>query len=72
MREIELRLTLVARADTPGGRVLISPFTLSSAHDISYNEAAALAKAQEEEAMFRDMQADVIGQLLRRLAAVAL
>jgi LPS-assembly lipoprotein len=39
---------------------------------MSYNESAALAKASEEDALFRDMQADIVGQLLRRLAAVEL
>jgi LPS-assembly lipoprotein len=70
VREITLRLTLGVRADTPGGRVLMPPVTLRNEQDMSYNESAALAKAQEEQALFRDMQADVVGQLLRRLAAI--
>jgi LPS-assembly lipoprotein len=38
--------------------------------DISYNESAALAKEAEEILMFRDMQTDIVQQILRRLAAV--
>lgn len=72
VREIELHLRLVVRADTPGGKVLIPPITLSRDQDLSYDEKAALAKALEEESLFADMQTDVVSQLLRRLSAVEL
>lgn len=72
VREIELRLRVAARADTPGGRTLMPPVELRLTRDLSYNETAALAKADEEALLFRDMQADVVNQLLRRLAAVEL
>ena len=70
VREIELRLHVVVRADTPGGRVLMPPVELRLTRDLSYTETAALAKAQEEAALFRDMQSDVVAQLQRRLAAL--
>lgn len=70
VREIELRLHVVVRADTPGGRVLMAPLELRLTRDLSYTETAALAKAQEEAALFRDMQTDVVAQLQRRLAAL--
>jgi LPS-assembly lipoprotein len=38
--------------------------------DLSYSETLALAKAQEEAQMFREMEADIAQQVLRRLAAV--
>jgi LPS-assembly lipoprotein len=38
--------------------------------DISYNEALALSKAEEEAEMYRDMQTDIVQQVMRRLAAV--
>lgn len=72
VREIQLRLALTARADTPAGRALMPAVTLRGMRDLSYNESAALAKLQEEEVLFGNMQADVIGQLLRRLAALEL
>lgn len=72
VREIELRLHAVVRADTPGGRALMAPLALRLARDLSYNESAALAKAQEEAALFREMQSDIVAQLLRRLAAIPL
>jgi LPS-assembly lipoprotein len=38
--------------------------------DISFNESAVLAKEAEEVLLYRDMQSDIVQQLLRRLAAV--
>ena len=38
--------------------------------DITFSETAALAKAAEEQLMFRDMDGDIVQQVLRRLAAV--
>jgi LPS-assembly lipoprotein len=72
VREIQLRLHTVMRADAPGGRALIAPFELRLTRDLPYIEAAALAKAQEEAELFREMQSDVVAQVLRRLAAVQL
>lgn len=70
VREITLRVHVVARADTPAGRPLMAPVELRLSRDLSYTETAALAKAHEEAALFRDMQSDIVAQLLRRLAAV--
>jgi len=38
------------------------------AHDISFIETNALAKEQEEELLYRNMQTDVVQQILLRLA----
>jgi LPS-assembly lipoprotein len=38
--------------------------------DISFNESSALAKETEEQLLYRDMQSDIVQQLMRRLAAV--
>ena len=40
--------------------------------DISFNEAAVLAKEAEESLLYRDMEADLVQQLMRRLAALRL
>jgi LPS-assembly lipoprotein len=71
VREITLRVHVVARADTPAGKPLMAPVELRLSRDLSFTETAALAKEREEAALFRDMQADVAAQLLRRLAAVS-
>lgn len=70
VREIQLRVQFSARADTPAGKPLLAPFTLRLTRELSYSESAALAKAQEEATLFREMQADVVAQVLRRLATV--
>jgi len=70
VREVQLRLKFNFRAQTPGGRVLMPATELLLTRDMSYNETQALAKAQEEAQLYRDMQADVVAQVLRRLSAV--
>ncbi|MEK7437750.1 MAG: LPS assembly lipoprotein LptE, partial [Pseudomonadota bacterium] len=37
--------------------------------DISFNDAQVLSKESEEQLLFRDMQSDMVQQILRRLAA---
>jgi LPS-assembly lipoprotein len=39
---------------------------------MSYSETAALAKQNEEAELYREMQTDVVAQVLRRLAAIRL
>jgi LPS-assembly lipoprotein len=72
VRELQLRLRVVVRAESPAGRELMPAVELRLARDLTTSETAALAKAQEEEDLFREMQADVAGQLVRRLAAIRL
>ena len=70
VREIQLRLKFNFRAHTPTGRELIPRAELLLTRDMSYSETQALAKENEEAELFREMQADVVTQVLRRLAAV--
>ena len=70
VREFTLRVRFNFRAATPVGRELIPRVELMLSRDLSYLEAQALAKEQEEAELYREMQADIIQQVLRRLAAV--
>jgi LPS-assembly lipoprotein len=70
VREVQLRLKFNFRAQTPAGRVLMPATELLLTRDMSYNETQALAKEQEEAQLYRDMQADVVAQVLRRLSAL--
>ena len=70
VRELQLRLKFNFRARTPGGRELIPRAELLVQRDLSYSETAALAKELEENELFREMQSDIVAQVLRRLAAV--
>jgi LPS-assembly lipoprotein len=72
VRELQLRVRLRFRTHTPGGRELTPIAEIALSRDMSYSENVALAKEYEEADLFREMQSDVVGQVLRRLAAVKL
>ena len=58
------------RLRTPQGDERIPETELLQTRDISYSETIALAKEAEEGLLYRNMQTDIVQQLLRRLAAV--
>jgi len=70
VREFQLRTRFRFRFGTPKGKVLIDDSEILLQRDISYSETLALSKAEEEALLYRDMQTDIVQQLLRRLAAV--
>jgi LPS-assembly lipoprotein len=70
VREFQLRTRLKFRLRTPQGKELIPETELLQQRDISFNESAVLAKEAEENLLYRDMQTDIVQQLMRRLAAV--
>ena len=67
--ELQLRLRIKFRLRTPTGVELIPDTELLQQRDVSYNETIALSKEGEEALLFRNMQTDLVQQLLRRLAA---
>ena len=70
VREFQLRIRVKFKLATPQGKELIEETELLQQRDISFNESAVLAKEAEEGLLYRDMQADIVQQLLRRLAAI--
>lgn len=70
VREFQLRVRLNFRAFTPGGRELIARAELLLMRDLSTSELLALGKEQEEAELYREMQADIVNQVMRRLAAL--
>ena len=70
VREFQLRLRFRFRLRTLEGKELIPASEIALQRDISFNESAVLAKEAEEALLYRDMQSDVVQQILRRLAAV--
>ena len=70
LRELQLRLRVRFSLKTPGGKELLAASEVSQTRDLSFNETNALAKEGEAELLYRDMQADIAQQLMRRLAAV--
>jgi LPS-assembly lipoprotein len=70
VREFQLRLRVKFRVRTLQGVELIAPTEVVLQRDISFNETAVLAKESEEILLYRDMQSDLVQQLLRRVAAI--
>ena len=70
VRELQLRLRFRFKLRSRDGKELIPETELLLTRDISYSETAILAKEAEEALLYRDMQSDLVQQLMRRLAAV--
>jgi LPS-assembly lipoprotein len=70
VREFQLRVRLKFSLFTKEGKLLLDEIELLQQREVSYAETAALAKEQEEQLLYRDMQQEVVVQLLRRLSAV--
>jgi len=70
VREFQLRVRFKFRLSTLQGKVLIEDSEVLLQRDISYSETIALSKLEEEAEMYKDMQTDVVQQVMRRLAAV--
>lgn len=69
VREYELRMRISFRLRSPKGDELIAPSVIEQHRSISFSESVVLAKEAEEVLLYRDMQSDIVQQLMRRLAA---
>lgn len=72
VRELQLQARLTFRLRTPAGVTLIPDTEIRLSRDMSYRESAALGKEQEEALLYRAMEDDIVGQVMRRLATVRL
>ncbi|MDF1485962.1 LPS assembly lipoprotein LptE [Ramlibacter sp. H39-3-26] len=70
VRELQLRLRVRFRLHTPDGRELLPSTEVLQYREVSYSETLALAKEAEQELLYRNMQTDIVRQIMRRLAAV--
>jgi len=70
VREFQLRSKLRFRLRTPQGKELIPETELTQQRDVSFNESLVLAKEAEDALLYRDMQTDLVQQIMRRLGAV--
>jgi LPS-assembly lipoprotein len=70
VREYLLTYTLVFRVRNAAGVEILEPTTISLKRNLAYSEDAVLAKEGEEALLVRDMQTDLVQQILRRLAAI--
>ena len=70
VRELQLRMRVRYKLRTPSGKVLLAESGLEQTRDVSFNETEALSKEIEINTLYRDMQNDIVMQLMRRLATV--
>ena len=67
--ELRLRYLYTYRITDDKGRDLVAPSSIELVRDLTYDDSNVLAKQQEEKLLWRDMENDLVQQLMRRLAA---
>jgi LPS-assembly lipoprotein len=70
VRQFGLNYRATIRVRDNNQAELLAPTTIALKRDISYNEDQILAKDAEEAMIYRDMQSDLVQQILRRIAAI--
>ena len=68
VREFQLRYRVGFRVSDNKGGDFVPQNTIILTRDITFNDTEILAKEQEEQLLFRDMQTDMVQQIMRRLA----
>ena len=69
VREFTLRYRVGWRVHDGKGADYVAQNTIILTRDVTFNDTEILAKEAEEELLFRDMQTDMVQQIIRRLAA---
>jgi LPS-assembly lipoprotein len=69
VREFQLRYRVGFRVHDGKGAEYVPQNTIQLTRDVTFNDAEILAKEAEEQLLFRDMQTDMVQQIMRRLAA---
>ena len=70
VREFRLRYTVNYRVYDGKGVNYVPSTLVQLTRDVTYNDSDILAKETEEQLLFRDMQSDMVQQVMRRLAAI--
>ena len=69
VREFRLRYRVGFRVHDGKGHDYVPQSTLELTRDVTYDDADVLAKESEEQLLFRDMQGDMVQQIMRRLSS---
>ncbi len=69
VREFQLRYRVGWRVHDGKGREFVPGNVIQLTRDVTFNDTEILAKEQEEQLLFRDMQTDMVQLIMRRLAA---
>lgn len=70
VRQYLLQYSIVFRVLDKQGAVLLPPTAIALSRPIDFNETQLLAKEQEEALLYKDMQTDLVQQMMRRIAAI--
>jgi LPS-assembly lipoprotein len=70
VREFNLIYNLKFRLRDKAGHEVLQPTTISLKRNLSFKENEVLAKEAEEALLYRDMQSELVQQIMRRLAVV--
>jgi len=70
VREYNLLYNFSFRLRSPEGKEYLEPVKMQLKRTITFNESVVLAKESEEAALYRDMQNDLVQQVIRRLSVV--
>jgi len=68
--EYLLSYNIVFRVTDNTGKELLGPTQITLTRPITFSETQLLAKEQEEAQLYRDMQKDLVQQMMRRMAAI--
>ena len=69
VREFQLRYIVGFRVVGNKGQDYVPQSTIELTRDVTFNDAEVLAKESEEQLLYRDMQNDMVQQIMLRLAA---
>ena len=70
VNEYRLRYRVGFRVTDPNGAQVFLPTSeILLTRDMTYNDAQVIAKEAEEQLLYRDMQTDMVQQIMRRLGA---
>jgi LPS-assembly lipoprotein len=70
VREYRLQLDYKFRVVDAKGRELVGPNEINLSRDITYDDSTVLAKDLEEGLLWRDMNNDLVNQIIRRLSII--
>ena len=70
VREYLLSYTLVFQVRDANGNLMLGPTEITLRRNLAFSEEVLLAKEGEEALLYRDMQSDLVQQIMRRLAAL--
>ena len=71
-REYELKYLVQFRVLDAAGNIALAPTTVTQRSKFNYTESEALARVNEQRALYHDMESELVQQILRCLGAIKL